>query len=108
MLRYPLGLLLLALCASAEPPKLRLGDDVRPVRYRLDLTLIPEKARNLTFDDAKFIQAGSTVAAKVEAGGKEFAGFALPSSPIWTSASSLGCCLDPYRRRTPGLCPSNL
>src|ERR1039458_7241116 len=35
--------LLLAICAFAEPPKLRLGDDVRPVRYRLDLTVIPQQ-----------------------------------------------------------------
>jgi alanyl aminopeptidase len=103
MLRYLSGFFLLVICVSAEPPKLRLGDDVRPVRYRLDLTLIPEQdtfagrieidldirkpvdivwlnARNLTFDDAKFIQAGSTVAAKTQAGGKEFAGFAPPSA----------------------------
>src|ERR1700728_1354039 len=98
MLRYPIGLFLLAICASAELPKLRLGDDVRPLRYHLDLTLIPEQdtftgrieidldirkaadivwlnARTLKFDDAKFIQTGSTVAAKVETD-KEFAGFA--------------------------------
>ena len=72
--------LLFVVCASAEAPTLRLGDDVRPVRYRLDLTVVPEQdtftgrieidldvrkptevlwlnARNLTFDDAKFIQA---------------------------------------------------
>jgi cytosol alanyl aminopeptidase len=102
MLRYPIGLFLLAICASAELPKLRLGDDVRPVRYHLDLTLIPEQdtftgrieidldirkaadivwlnARTLKFDDAKFIQTGSTVAAKVETD-KEFAGFTPPSA----------------------------
>ena len=51
MLRYSIGLVLLAASAlpgalpgaSLEPPKLRLGDDVRPVRYRLDLTLVPEQ-----------------------------------------------------------------
>src|ERR1035438_6484022 len=37
------AILLLAACAFAEPPKLRLGDDVRPVRYRLDLTVIPQQ-----------------------------------------------------------------
>jgi alanyl aminopeptidase len=74
-----------------------------PVRYRLDLTLIPEQdtftgrieidldirkaadivwlnARALSFDDAKFIQGGSTVAAKVDTSAKEFAGFAPPSA----------------------------
>jgi alanyl aminopeptidase len=89
---------------AAQPPKLRLGDDVQPERYRLDLTLIPEQdtfsgrieidldihkptdvvwlnARNLTIDDARFEIAGRTRAAKVQAGGQEFTGFAL-SSPV--------------------------
>ena len=34
---------LISLASAAEPPKLRLGDDVQPRRYRLDLTLIPEQ-----------------------------------------------------------------
>ncbi len=95
-------LCLISLASAAEPPKLRLGDDVQPRRYRLDLTVIPEQdtfngkvevdldirkptdliwlnARNLTIDDAKLVTAGSEVAAKVQPGGKEFAGFALPS-----------------------------
>jgi hypothetical protein len=29
--------------ASVEPPKLRLGEDVRPVRYSVELTLIPDE-----------------------------------------------------------------
>src|ERR1035438_2118872 len=81
--------LLLAICAFAEPPKLRLGDDVRPVRYRLDLTVIPQQdtftgkieidmdvrkrtdvvwlnARDLTIDTAQLTAGGRTLAVKVQ------------------------------------------
>ena len=98
MLKHFLALVSLAsLTSAAEPPKLRLGDDVRPVRYRLDLTLIPQQdtfsgaveididirkptdliwlnARDLKIDDAKLVTSGATLAAKVEPDGKEFAG----------------------------------
>ena len=93
------AILLLAACAFAEPPKLRLGDDVRPVRYRLDLTVIPQQdtftgtieidlqvrkatdavwlnARDLTIDAAQLTVGGRTQAAKVETSGGQFAGFA--------------------------------
>jgi len=103
MLKHCVAFLcLISLASAAEPPKLRLGDDVQPRHYRLDLTLIPEQdtftgnveidldirkptdliwlnARNLTLDDAKLVAAGSEIAAKVQPGGKEFAGFAIPS-----------------------------
>ena len=95
--------LLLATCAFAQPPKLRLGDDVRPVRYRLDLTVIPQQdtftgkieidldvrkptdvvwlnARDLTIDAAQLSVSGRTVAAKVQTSGTEFAGFAAASA----------------------------
>ncbi|HXM42841.1 MAG TPA: M1 family metallopeptidase [Bryobacteraceae bacterium] len=98
------ALLLLATCAFAEPPKLRLPDDVRPVRYRADLTVIPQQdaftgkieidldvrkpadviwlnARNLTIDTAEVTSGGQTHAAKVQTGGDNFAGFA-PASQI--------------------------
>ena len=88
---------------AAGPPKLRLPDDVVPVRYHLDLTVIPEQdhfagkieieldvrkpadtvwlnARNLTIDDAWFIMGGRATAAKVQPGGKEFTGFALTAA----------------------------
>jgi alanyl aminopeptidase len=95
--------LLLAICAAAEPPKLRLGDDVRPVRYRLDLTVIPQQdtftgkieidmdvrkptdvvwlnARDLTIDTAQLTAGGRTLAVKVQTSGTEFAGFAIASA----------------------------
>src|ERR1017187_3181846 len=95
--------LLLAICAFAEPPKLRLGDDVRPVRYRLDLTVIPQQdtftgkieidlevskptdvvwlnARDLTIDTAQLTAGGRTLAAKVQTSRTEFAGFAIASA----------------------------
>jgi len=98
-----LAILLLATCALAEPPKLRLGDDVRPVRYRLDLTVIPQQdtfsgkieidmevrkptdiiwlnARDLTIDSAQLTMGGRTLAAIVQASGGQFAGFAAGSA----------------------------
>ena len=104
MLKHFLALVSLAsLTSAAEPPKLRLGEDVRPVRYRLDLTILPQQdnfsgaveididirkptdliwlnARDLKIDDAKLVTSSATLAAKVEPGGKEFAGFAFPSA----------------------------
>jgi cytosol alanyl aminopeptidase len=98
-----LAVLLMAACAFAEPPKLRLGGDVRPVRYRLDLTVIPQQdnftgkieidlqvvkptdvvwlnARALMIDKAEVTAGGSTVAAKVQTSGTEFAGFTVPAA----------------------------
>ena len=98
MLHRLVPFFVLAAWLPAEAPKLRLGDDVRPLRYRLDLTLIPEgdtfsgrveidlevrkaagtvwlNARGLSFDEAKFTREGRAMAAKVETSGKEFAGF---------------------------------
>src|SRR3989442_15384866 len=48
MTRYArIGLVLavarLACAASLEPPKLRLPDTARPVRYAVELTIIPEE-----------------------------------------------------------------
>jgi len=99
------AILLLTFCAFAEPPKLRLGSDVQPVRYRLDLTVIPQQdtftgiieidldvrkptevvwlnGRGLTIDAAQIsVAAGPALAAKVQISGTEFAGFAA-NSPI--------------------------
>ena len=103
MFKYFFTFTLFAACVFAAPPKLRLGGDVEPTRYRLDLTLIPQQdtftgkieidlevhkptdvvwlnARNLTIDSAKFVTGGRATEAKVEPGGKEFAGFELPSA----------------------------
>jgi alanyl aminopeptidase len=100
--------LLVAVCAFAGPPTLRLGDDVRPVRYRLDLTVIPQQdtftgkieidlevrkptdvvwlnSRGLTIDAAELTTGGRALSAKVQTSGTEFAGFtaasAIPAGP---------------------------
>jgi len=89
--------------ASGEPPKLRLGEDVLPVRYSVDLTLIPDEdtfsgvieidldirkpadviwlnARSLTIDHANLIASGKTTVAKIQKGGEDFAGFVFSSA----------------------------
>ena len=89
--------------ASGAPPKLRLGEDVRPVRYHVDLTLIPDEdtfsgaieidldirkpsdviwlnARSLTIDHANLVAGGRTLKATVEQGGEDFAGFVFSSA----------------------------
>ena len=91
--------LLLAGWAFGEPPKLRLPGDVQPVRYRLDLTIVPQQdgfsgkieidldvhkptdvvwlnARDLTVDSAQLTAGGRTTVAKVQTSGTEFTGFA--------------------------------
>ncbi|HUE04955.1 MAG TPA: M1 family metallopeptidase [Bryobacteraceae bacterium] len=100
--------LLLAGWVFGEPPKLRLPGDVQPVRYRLDLTIVPQQdgfsgkieidldvhkptdvvwlnARDLTVDSAQLTAGGRTTAAKVQTSGTEFTGFAadapLPAGP---------------------------
>jgi alanyl aminopeptidase len=104
MPKHCLAFLLLAFSAlAADPPKLRLGDDARPTRYRLDLTLIPTEdqfkgsididlelrkptdllwlnARDLTVESASLTSAGKTLPATTQPGGKEFLGFAFPST----------------------------
>jgi alanyl aminopeptidase len=103
MAKFSIAFLLLASCIFAGPPKLRLGDDVRPVRYRLELTVLPQQdtftgrieidlevhkptdviwlnARDLAIDAAQLTAGGRTLAAKVETSGTEFAGFAAAST----------------------------
>jgi len=103
MAKSRLAFLFLAICAAAEPPKLRLGEDVRPVRYRLDLTVIPQQdtftgkieidmdlrkptdtvwlnSRALTIDAAQLTAGGRTQTAKVQTSGDQFASFTAPSA----------------------------
>lgn len=103
MTKSCIAFLLLATCALAEPPKLRLGSDVRPVRYRLDLTIVPQQdtftgkieidlevgkptdvvwlnARGLTVDAAEVTAGGHTMPAKAQTSGTEFVGFAAESA----------------------------
>ena len=102
MTKCLLTFVLSAVCTLAAPPKLRLGGEVSPTHYRLDLTLIPQQdsftgrieidlqvakptgviwlnSRNLTIDNAMVAANGHATAAKVQTGGTEFAGFELPS-----------------------------
>jgi alanyl aminopeptidase len=95
--------LLLAAGAFAQAPKLRLGDDVQPVRYRAELTVDPQldtftgkieidlevrkpaaivwlNAHDLTIDSAQLSAGGRTEDAKVQTSGDEFAGFAATSA----------------------------
>lgn len=89
--------------ASVEPPKLRLGDDVRPMHYSLNLNLNPDEdtfagaieidldirkpadviwlnAKSLTIDHASLVTGGHTMAARIEKGGEDFAGFAFSTA----------------------------
>ncbi len=103
MPKYCFALLLAASCAFAGPPTLRLGDNVRPVRYRASLTVIPQQdnftgtieidldvqkptdiiwlnGRHLTIDPAKLVAGGHTLVAKTQTSGTEFIGFAFKSA----------------------------
>ena len=94
---------LLSLCAwAAEPPKLRMDDSIRPVRYRAELTLRPgavtfagvididvELARpasiiwlnavDLSIREAAFEWEGRRTAAAVEPGDANWVGLQLPA-----------------------------
>ena len=104
------ALLLLGATAFAETPTLRLPDTVRPVRYRLDLTIVPQQdtftgriaidlqvlkptetiwlnARGLTFDSTEITIGGRTQPVTVKAT-DQFAGFTAPS-PIPAGTAQL-------------------
>lgn len=103
MTKFGFALLLCAACALAAPPKLRLGDSVRPLRYRLDLTVIPRQddfagkieidldvrqatdavwlnSRGLTIDSAELTAGGHSQPAKAQSSGTEFVGFSTGSA----------------------------
>src|SRR5580698_5934177 len=89
--------------SAAEPPKLRLGDEIRPVKYAAELTLVPGSA---TFDGSIDIDVtlakpaslvwlnatelaiwkttvthnGKTQAAAVEPGNDDFIGLRIPAA----------------------------
>jgi cytosol alanyl aminopeptidase len=86
---------------SLEPPKLRLDGSVRPLRYAVDLTIVPDhdtfrgsvdidvdvrtpstivwlNAIGLTIDEASFSpEAGPALSAKTLTGGDQFMGFSF-------------------------------
>jgi cytosol alanyl aminopeptidase len=85
---------------SADPPKLRLGGNVRPSRYAVDLTIVPNhdtfngvvdihveiqtpstslwlNATALEIKDASFRSDSGTQAGRVVPGGNDFAGLAF-------------------------------
>ena len=91
---------------AQQPPEFRLPGTVRPVQYSAELTVVPAQdsfsgiidiglevrestaliwlnASGLTIRQASLTQGGDTLAARVVAGGSDFAGFALerPVSP---------------------------
>ncbi len=85
------------------PPKLRLGDEIRPVKYAVDLTLAPGmagfsgaididvtlakpasmiwlNAREIAITEARATAGGKTQAATVEPGGEQFVGLRVPAA----------------------------
>jgi len=97
--------------AAAEPPKFRLADTAAPVRYAVDLTIVPGEsafrgavdieftvtestpvlwlnAADLTVASATLRTAGETRAAKVTPGGASFVGFAF-DPPLAPGAGTL-------------------
>jgi cytosol alanyl aminopeptidase len=92
------------ICLAADtPPKLRLGDEVTPTKYAVDLTLVPGSAdfsgaididvtlsrstsliwlnrRNITITEARVTAGGKTQTATVEPGGEQFAGLRVPAA----------------------------
>ena len=62
--------ILASVLGAAEPPKLKLGDDIRPVKYAAELTLVP---------------GASTFAGRIDIDVL----LAKPSSLIWLNASDL-------------------
>ena len=98
-----LFLLLAAFPAGAVPPRLRLGDSVRPTRYALDLTLDPERndysgaididldlrspasviwlnAAGLTIDQSTLSSGAKVFPGRSQPGGTDFAGIAFSSA----------------------------
>ena len=88
-------------CFAAEAPKLRLPGDARPIRYFVDLTLLPgEKtfkgsveidmefvkpssqlwlnAAELEIQSSEWVQAGKATKLTADLAAKQFAGFAFP------------------------------
>ena len=86
--------------AAWAAPQLRLDNSARPIRYTLDLTLIPEQddfsgkidialqlnlptseiwlnATGLAIDAARLATAGWSVDGKAKSGGKDFTGIVL-------------------------------
>jgi alanyl aminopeptidase len=93
----------LASLAADTPPKLRLSDEIRPVKYAVDLTLVPGaadfsgaididvtlskpgsviwlNAREIAITEARVTAGGKTQAATVVPGGEQFAGLRLPAA----------------------------
>ena len=93
----------LACLAADTPPKLRLGDETRPVKYAVDLTLVPGaadfsgaididvtlsksasmiwlNAREIAITEARVTAGGKTQAAAVEPGGEQFVGLRVAAA----------------------------
>jgi len=91
------------LVSAAEPPQLRLGDEIRPLKYAAELTLIPGtatfdgsidiqvalarpadwiwlNATELTISKATVTHNGKTQTATVETGNVDFIGLRVPAA----------------------------
>jgi alanyl aminopeptidase len=100
-----------AASAAAVPPRLRLGDDVRPIRYEVQLQVVPASdtfagavaidlevrrtlprlwlnATELTVDRAELEVGGETLPLRVVPGGADFVGFE-PERPIQPGSARL-------------------
>lgn len=96
------GFLVVVCCWAADPPKLRVDDSVRPVRYAADLTLRPDattfsgtididlqlarpaaliwlNAVDLTIRQATLMRGGANQRAMVEPGDANFVGLQFPA-----------------------------
>jgi alanyl aminopeptidase len=100
-MRLMVSLMVCSLGFALEPPKLRLGDNVQPVRYAVDLTVIPDhdtfrgvvdisvdirtpsavvwlNASALEIEEASFRPAsGASAKAQAAPGGKDFTGLSF-------------------------------
>ena len=104
-------MVLVSASVAAEPPKFRLPDTASPVRYAVDLTVVPGEsafrgavdidfavtestpvlwlsAAELTVDSATLRTGGATRAAAVTPGGNSFVGFAF-DPPLAPGAGTL-------------------
>ena len=99
------------LAAAAQPPKLRLDDAARPLKYAARISVNPAdptfkgaididlkinhatdtlwlNATELTVDKASFTVGGATIPARIIAGGEDFVGFAV-DKPLPPGAAKL-------------------
>jgi alanyl aminopeptidase len=110
-IRLSLAIASLAAALAQQPPQLRLGHAVEPVRYAVDLTIVPAEdtfsgtidialkvreatpliwlnAKDLTIREATLQAGGAAMAARVVEGGTDFVGFSF-ERPIESGEAEL-------------------